>query len=55
VVLSGEAGAALALAEEDVLSAQLLGRGLGWIELAEDVELWCRGKRRVQRRTPIKT
>jgi hypothetical protein len=55
VVLSGVACAALALAEEDVLSAHLGGRGLGWIELAEDLELWCRGKRRVQRRTPIKT
>jgi hypothetical protein len=39
VVGRGVAGTALALAEEDLLSAQLVGGGLAWIELSEHVEL----------------
>jgi hypothetical protein len=36
------AGTALALAEEDLLPAQLRGSGLAWIELSEHVKLWRR-------------
>src|SRR5258707_197106 len=39
VVGRGVAGAALALAEEDFLPAQLRGSGLAWIELSEHVKL----------------
>jgi hypothetical protein len=39
VVGRGVAGTALALAEENLLPAQLVGCGLAWIELSEDVEL----------------
>src|SRR5882757_6530325 len=39
VVRRGVAGTALALAEEDLLPAQLGGGGLAWIELSEHVEL----------------
>ncbi len=42
------AGAALALAEEDVLPTQLGGTRLRWIELAEHVQLRCR--REIQKR-----
>src|ERR1700746_2437442 len=43
VVGRGVAGTALALAEEDLLPAQLGGGGLAWIELSQHVELWRRG------------
>src|SRR5450755_2342297 len=42
VVGRGVADTALALAEEDLLPAQLSGSGLAWIELSEHVELRCR-------------
>src|SRR5258706_15910438 len=44
VVGRGVAGAALALAEKDLLAAQLGGGSLAWIELSEHVELRCRRK-----------
>src|SRR5882762_7001886 len=39
VVRRGVAGTALALAEEDLLSAQLVGSGFAWIELSQHVDL----------------
>ena len=42
VVGRGVAGTALALAEEDLLPAELGGGGLAWIELSEHVKLWRR-------------
>src|SRR5450755_940625 len=42
IVGRGVADTALALAEEDLLAAQLGGSGLAWIELSEHIELWRR-------------
>src|SRR5216683_6741480 len=42
VVGRGVAGTALALAEEDLLPAQLGGGGFAWVELSQHVELWRR-------------
>src|SRR5262249_9126285 len=42
VVRRRMAGRALRLAEEEILAAHLLCRGLGWIELAIDSKLGCR-------------